>query len=217
MKASIKDAFNKIQAKDLELKQEAELRQEGYRSYILKPVRGVRRGTEKEIQNMLEHIDKGCAEFPLSMDEMNVAIDPDDAYSDQLRMQGTSTGESFNKQINRLVKFIGQQGADRADARMWLRVGRYNLQKDATLAKVLKIRQPRTFEWYLHELLLGWMPNLSAYQNIEFPPKLPDGYDEPIGIEFARYKEWEKVQSEMDTMKELARQEQRRTEQNIVA
>jgi hypothetical protein len=171
MKASIKDAFNKIQAKDLELKQEAKLRQEGYQSYILKPVRGVQWGTEKEIQNMLEHIDKGCAEFPLSMDEMNVAIDPDDAYSDQLRMQGTSTGESFNKQINHFVKFIGRQGADWADARMWLRVGRYNLQKDATPAKALKIRQPQTFEWYLHELLLGRMPNLSAYQNIEFPPK----------------------------------------------
>ena len=95
---------------------------------------------------------------------------------------------------------------------MWLRVCRYNLQKDEALAKVLKIRQPQTFEWYLHELLLGRMPNLSAYQNIEFPPKLPDGYDKPIGMEFARYKEWDKVQSAMDTMHELAQQEQTRTE-----
>jgi hypothetical protein len=67
---------------------------------------------------------------------------------------------------------------------MWLRVGRFNLQKDAVLAQVLKIRQLQTFEWYLHELLIGRMPQLSAYQNIEFPPKLPDGYDEPIGVEF---------------------------------
>jgi hypothetical protein len=61
------------------------------------------------------------------------------------------------------------------------------------------------------------MPNLSTYQNIEFfPLELPDGYDKPIGIKFAWYKEWDQVQSKMDTMRELAQQEQRRTKQNIV-
>ena len=210
MKASISDAFNKTQTKDLQLKEEALLRKDGYRSYLLKPVRGHCCGTEKEIQNMFEHIKKGCVEFPLSVDEMNVAIDPADPYSDQLRMQGTSTAESFNKQLNRLVKFIGRQSAEQADImRMWLRVGRYNLQKDAKLAKVLEIKEPRSFEWFLHELLLGRIPNLLAYRDIKFPPELPDGYDEPIGVEFARYKEWDKVQSDIDMIQQFP-QEQRR-------
>ena len=46
-------------------------------------------------------------------------------------------------------------------------------------------------------------PNLSIYKDLEFPPELPDDYFEPIGIEYGRYKDWQDLQTLLDTLPPL--------------
>jgi hypothetical protein len=71
------------------------------------------------------------------------------------------------------------------------------------LMKALKIKKPRSIEWYLHEGLLKRNPSLSIYQDIDFPPELPDDYFEPIGIEFGRNTQWVDVEVEIARWSEL--------------
>jgi hypothetical protein len=92
---------------------------------------------------------------------------------------------------------------------MWLHAVQYNLEKDKGYSKILKIEQPREFDWFLHEALLGRLPTLSAYQHVEFPAKVPEGYDKPIGIEYGRYREWDRVQTEIDSLSQLEELEAR--------
>lgn len=172
--------------------------QKGYLPFILSPKKGVRLGTRGELDNIIKHIQKGCCQDQFGLDAMNVALDPDAEYSDLIHLQGTSQGESTNQLINRMTKDVGRQSADTADKRMWLRVTRFNLSKDEKLRKVLGIKQVRSVEWYLHEAALKQLPALSVYKDIEFPPELPDGYFEPIGLEYSRYKDWNNVRAEMD-------------------
>jgi hypothetical protein len=90
-----------------------------------------------------------------------------------------------------------------ADKRSWFRFTRLNLAKDLKIQKITKTKQPRDMEWYIHEALLCDMPNLSMYKHVEFPPEIPDDYFDPIGIEYGRYKEWEKVQASIDRLSQL--------------
>lgn len=185
---------------DDELKRnEAALKHEGYLSYILKPVTGVRRGTENEVKNMVYHIKRGCYSYPLPPEEMAKRIDPDDEHSDLVRFASTSQGESANKQVNRMVHDVSQQSAIRAHQRLLLRVTRYNLDKDKKLAKVLKIEEPRSLEWCLHQALLKQHPSAfnGLFGKMVFPPELPSNYFEPIGIDYGRYKEWERIDNYM--------------------
>jgi hypothetical protein len=41
---------------------------------------------------------------------------------------------------------------------------------------------------------------LSEYQDLEFPPDIPDGYDEPLGLHFARANHEEMIQCELDAV-----------------
>lgn len=118
---------------------------------------------------------------------------------DLIRLRGTSSGESSNKVVNRLVKDISRQGALRAHRRLFLRVHRFNLDKDKTLGFVTKkkVRQP---EWYLHEALLKRHAPLSEFQGVEYPPENEDGYDEPVGLLFARTKHEDTIQSDLDAL-----------------
>jgi hypothetical protein len=204
----IDEAFGKIVIEDQRLKNEAVLRGEGYRPYIMKPVTGVRRGTCAEVENMKRHIRQGCLLDHFNVHQMNVAIDPDDEYSDLLRLRSTSQGESFNKQAGRLTTDIGCQTAVRGHKRLWLRIVRFNMDKDKRLFKVLKIEKPRSVEWYIHEALLRRHQSLSLYQGIEFSPCLPDGYFEPNGNEYGRYNEWDKVQEKINQLHQQLHQQE---------
>ena len=83
-----------------------------------------------------------------------------------------------------MVKSVSRQSAELAYKKMWLRVTRFNLDKDIKLAQMLGIQNPRSMEWHLHEAILKAHPGLSAYENMNFPPELPPGYFEPIGIDY---------------------------------
>ena len=100
-------------------------------------------------------------------------IDPDDDYSDLLRLRATSQGESFNRQANILVAFVTAQSAELGDAKLWLRITRYNLDKDKKLAKHLKIQKPRGLYWYIHKALFRVHRGFSVHDDMEFPPELP--------------------------------------------
>jgi hypothetical protein len=46
-------------------------------------------------------------------------------------------------------------------------------------------------------------PNLSVYNDLEFPAELPDNYFEPVGIEYGRYSDWKDLQTIPDTLSPL--------------
>jgi hypothetical protein len=79
---------------------------------------------------MIAHINKGCYEYPLPPRDMSARIDPANEYSDLIRFASTSQGEAANKQMNKLGQDVTRQGAERSHERLWLRVSRYNLDKD---------------------------------------------------------------------------------------
>jgi hypothetical protein len=61
------------------------------------------------------------------------------------------------------------------------------------LKHLLNIVKPLKDEWWLHEALLELNGRLGEYKGTVFPPKLPAEYEEPQGLEFARYAHWEKI------------------------
>ena len=124
------------------------------------------------------------------MNEINVALDPSDPYSDFIRLRGTSQGESTNRLTNQLVAELTMQSAELADKRLWLRMTRFNLAKDASLQKILGLQKVRSMDWFLQQELLKLHPGLSLYHGQSFPPELPNDYYEPIGIEYGRQKDW---------------------------
>jgi len=195
----MKECYSDLLADEEVKRNDAAHQHKGYLSYVLKPIVGTRRGTQKEVENMVWHINKGCYTYPIPTEEMAQRIDPDDDLSDLVRFASTSQGESANKQVNKMVHDVGQQSAIRAQQRLLLRVTRYNLDKDKRLAKVLKIKKPRKLEWYLHQALLNKHPSTFSglFGGMSFPPELPDDYFEPTGIDYGRYKEWERVDNYM--------------------
>ena len=200
VEAALEEAYRRLEKADQNKKEEAMLRGDGYMPFLLSHKKNVRLGTRRELDNMLEHVRKGCCEDPVGVDEINVAMDPTQDYPDYIRLRGTSQGESSNRLINKLTNEISHQTAETADKRLWLRVTRYNLEKDKTLQKLLGLRQVRTLEWYLHHAVFTKHPKLSVYDGLEFPGELPDDYFEPIGIEYGRFKDRENLQTILDTL-----------------
>jgi hypothetical protein len=52
--------------------------------------------------------------------------------------------------------------------------------------------------WFLHKALLNQHKNFDKCSELCFPQPLPEGYDEPMGIEFPRYAKWAEVQMEIN-------------------
>ncbi len=187
MLEELEEAIATIKIEEDALKQEAESKGDGYVRYLLKEVKGKILGFENTFENMKEHIKKGCYDDPMPPEKMSVCLDPDDVTSEKVRLQ------SFNHQVNNLVKEITRMTATLAHKKLWLRVTRYNLDKDRKLAKLLGIQNPRTLEWFLHEALIERHPGLSLFKDMEFPPDI-EGYDEPIiGKDYLDYSDWEKI------------------------
>jgi hypothetical protein len=200
VESALEEAYRRLEVADQEKREEAMLRGDGYLPCILSHKKGVRLGSRKELDNMLEHVRKGCCEDPLEIDEMNVALDPNEEFPDYIRLRGTSQGESSNRLINKLTNEITHQTAETADKRLWLRVTRYNLEKDKALQKLLGLKKVRTMEWYLHQAVFTEHPKLSVYEGLEFPAEVPGDYFEPIGIEYGRYKDWQDLETVLDNL-----------------
>ena len=96
LETNIRACFEKLETMDQDHKMQASLNGDGYFTYILKPVRGIRRGTKMEIDNLLVHVRKGCYKMPLPIEKMNLRINQTNEFSDLLQIQCTSQGEVFN-------------------------------------------------------------------------------------------------------------------------
>ena len=87
-----------------------------------------------------------------------------------------------------MVAMIGRQSAELSDAKIWLRVIKYNLEKDEKLRKVQDPGKQRQWDWFLMEALHIKCPWMKCFCDYNFPPPMPEGSQEPIGILYQRYK-----------------------------
>jgi hypothetical protein len=117
--------------------------------------------------------------------------------SDLVYCRSTSQVESTNKQVNRLTYEVTRQGPELAHKRAFLRIIRLNRAKDRKLKHLLNIAKPLKDEWWIHEALLELNGGLGEYKGSVFPLKLPTGYTEPQGVEFARFTQWKAVDAEI--------------------
>ena len=188
----LRAAYEMIAQADRNKMHEANLKDKGYLSFIT-PTRDVggRKvlGTKDALFNLLTHVKKGCCSDPFEMDEVNVALDPNDKHTKYWRDRGTSQGESCHRLINLLVAVVGRQSTDLADAKLWIKISEYNLDKDEKLSKVENSGKQRTFYWFLKEALQKKSPWMNCFEGYKFPPELPDEYNEPIGKLYQLYKQ----------------------------
>jgi hypothetical protein len=113
--------------------------------------------------------------------------------SDLVYCRSTSQVESTNKQVNRLTDEVTRQGPGLAHKRAFSRFVCLNRGKDRKLKHLLKD------ELWIHKALLELNGGLGEYTGTVFPPKLPAGYEEPQGLEFARYAHWKNIDIELQT------------------
>ena len=97
--------------------------------------------------------------------------------------------------------------AELSHKKLWLRVTDFNMKLDKRLRKVLKIETPLTLDWCLHdEGLSKRNKSFSLHKTMNFPPQLPEGYDEPIiGLGCGRFLEQERVLEKIKQTLELDR------------
>ena len=195
-----RELWNELEVADQRMRSEAEATGHKYQSYILSPIPGKRRGGNWELENFIRHLEKGCCRDYFPPREMSYPMQPVVQGSNKLvdlgRLRSTGGGESTNKQVNRASNNATRLSAELSDAKILLRITRLNLDKDRRLEHITgeKARSPH---WYRHEEIEKRQqcdhvlsPSTSP---IVYPTELEHGYDEPIGIEFARHKNWESV------------------------
>lgn len=186
----------KLKVDEERMRQEAERDGRQYQYYILTAVVGKRRGGDLEMKNFIEHLEKGCYEDPLPPEDMSYPLteSKDDSLVKLGRMRGTSGGESANKQVNSARNKATKLSARLSDAKILLRVTRLNHDKDKKLEYVTGIKAKSTF-WYLDEAMeqrIASCGHTSIKVNPNYPP-VCDDYDEPIGVEFARQRDWTNI------------------------
>jgi hypothetical protein len=175
-----------------------------YLRYFKDEIPGKRRGTEKEVLNLIRHLELGCYRDPLPAEEMSYAIPQKNIDGNTKikmktlrRKRGTSGGESVNKQINKSGKTVSRISSDLGDKRVALRVFHINYEKDKDLEPLLG-RKPLTLQYYLFEALEEYarsIPHLACRVSSIFPPS--QQLYEPLGLEFMRYSKWQTVDDNM--------------------
>ena len=66
-------------------------------------------GTIRAMELILDHVDKGCLQYPLPCEEMyiNIRKQPKTCLQERMALQGTSKVESVNAEVNRIVDGVG--------------------------------------------------------------------------------------------------------------
>ena len=80
-----------------------------YCRLLLNEIKGHCCGTKRELDFFVTHVRKACLEDPF--DNMHIALNPDNPYSDLYFLCGSSSMESMNKQVNKLVNEVSQMSA----------------------------------------------------------------------------------------------------------
>ncbi len=188
--ADVRALYRQLKEDDKQLK----ARGDAPRSYIKKAVQGFQRGTDFEVENFLNHWNKGCCEDPLPPEDMcyEIPSTTDDSLNDVKTRRGTSGGEQCNKLINRTGQNATRMGLPLADSKCLLRFVRFNKAKDALVEHLTGVA-PKAPLWYLEEALQEYYISMHGRfredptGNAVFPPK--DVPKEAIGVDFLRQME----------------------------
>jgi hypothetical protein len=101
--------YGKVKADDEKFRLFVSMEQRSYLNYILKPIPGVRRGTEYEVDNFLKHLEKGCYQDPLPVKKMSYPARQSEKQNNTVshpnlcRKRGASGGEASNKVVKNKV------------------------------------------------------------------------------------------------------------------
>lgn len=211
LEAEVEQLIRDFQKEDDGLKLQAMLETSGkHPPFFSKDVDGRSRGTKTELENFVRHGLRGCYDDPLVASEMFVPAqsslpkkDSSNGLMPLYSLRGTGPVESINNFVNNLTAEAKRVSAQTAHMRMDIFVTKHNLTKDARFEHITK-KPARPFEWFIDEELQRAGTEFfaeSPSSNLEFPPELDLAmYDEPIGMEFSEYCDWEALESDVDAM-----------------
>ena len=96
-----------------------------------------RRGTIREMELLLEHVEKGCVQYPLPCEEMWIPIrkQPQTGLQERLAIQGTSKVESVNGTVNRIVDGTSHISRELVEPYFWARALYHNHERDRKLGR----------------------------------------------------------------------------------
>lgn len=96
-----------------------------------------RRGTIHEMELLLQHVEKGCVQYPLPCDEMWIPIrkQPQTGLQERLAIQGTSKVESVNGAVNRIVDGVSHITWQLVEPYVWARSLYHNHERDRKLGR----------------------------------------------------------------------------------
>jgi hypothetical protein len=94
-------------------------------------------GTIRAMELILDHVDKGCLQYPLPCEEMyiNIRKQPKTCLQERMALQGTSKVESVNAEVNRIVDGVGQLSQDLTEPYLFFKFGDHNHKRDKALGR----------------------------------------------------------------------------------
>lgn len=207
--SNIRRIGEKYSRKDEEYAEAAKRGDTKYVRLFSKQIDGKQRGTEYEIENLCRHIELGCNDYPLPMEEMYVPTKPTVPTKGcklmpLMSLQGTSPVESTNWQVALVAITSTRMTADTTHMRLDKRFGIFNAEKDKAIAHLTgKVEaEQKDSDWFLQEALLSDGSHVFAspqYKRQSLPPEVDlKRHDEPIGKEFLAAIDDEKYNRELD-------------------
>ena len=94
-------------------------------------------GTIKSMELILEHVDKGCLQYPLPCEDMyiNTHLQPKTGLQERMALQGTSKVESVNAEVNRIVDGVSQLDRALTEPYIFFKVAEHNHKRDKALGR----------------------------------------------------------------------------------
>ncbi|CAB9531573.1 hypothetical protein (Partial), partial [Seminavis robusta] len=154
--------------KDLDTKQklQAQLNGEGYRPFFKKAIRNHQYGAEAAVQNLMDHIKKGCLSDPLQPREMSYRAS-NKYHSDEgppllRRRRGTNAVEIENRYgEDDATGGVSRQRSSLTHKKYLLHVSDHNLKCDRNTSHITG-RAVRPRDWYIKEALQKDLTNLTT-------------------------------------------------------
>lgn len=207
--SSIRRIGEKYLRKDEEHAEAAKREENKYARLFSKQVDGKQRGTKYEIENLCRHIELGCNDYPLPMEQMYVNAKPmvpskGCRLMPLMSLQGTSSVESTNWQVALVAITTTRMTADTTHMRLDKRFGIFNAEKDKAIAHLTRKEgtDPKDIDWFLQDALLKDGSHVFAspqYKRQSVPPEVDlKMHDEPIGKAFLATIDDEKYNLELD-------------------
>jgi hypothetical protein len=86
---------------------------------------------------ILEHVDKGCLQYPLPCEDMYIDthLQPKTRLQERMALQGTSKVESVNAEVNRIVDGVSQLDRTLTEPYIFFKVAEHNHKRDKALGR----------------------------------------------------------------------------------